>query len=185
MRPPERQVAARRKERRQEHHARLVGLADQRKNSDGSGQRDPRDAERTCDHCEPGVAATVSKGLHALDIGIAHCPIEADAEASPAGQLALKAGWHDVGVGYPNATRMSGLLAEICKERGWCIGPEETEVRVAVEAGADAVVDMLIRIEMQMEPVMLDKETRRWLRGRVVDWLFDPCGRGASSGLPL
>jgi hypothetical protein len=58
-------------------------------------------------------------------------------------------------------------------------------VEQAVDAGADAVVETLIRVEMQMEPVMLDRERRRWLRGKVVDWLFDPSGRGASSGLPL
>jgi hypothetical protein len=90
-------------------------------------------------------------------------------------------------VGYPDATRMNSLLTEICKERGWCIGGEHDRARVqqAVDAGADAVVDTLIRVEMQMEPTMLDRETRRWLRGKVVDWLFDPRGRGALSGLPL
>jgi hypothetical protein len=90
-------------------------------------------------------------------------------------------------VSYPDATRMDSLLSEICTERGWCIGGDEhsAQVRQAVEAGADAVVDTLIRIEMEMEPIMLDKKTRRWLRGKVVDWLFDPHGRGALSGLPL
>jgi hypothetical protein len=73
-------------------------------------------------------------------------------------------------VGYPNGTRMNSLLTEICKERGWCIGgDDEAQVRQAVGAGADAVVDTLIRIELQIEPVMCDKETRRWLRGKVVD----------------
>ncbi len=90
-------------------------------------------------------------------------------------------------VSYPDPTRMNSLLTEICTERGWCIGGAEhrAQVRQAVEAGADAVVDTLTRIEMEIEPVMLDRETRRWLRGKVVDWLFDPRGRGASSGLPL
>jgi hypothetical protein len=90
-------------------------------------------------------------------------------------------------VGYPDATRMNSLLTEICIERGWCIGGTEDRARVreAVDAGADAVVATLIQIEMQMEPVMLDNETRRWLRAKVVDWLFDPRGRGASSGLSL
>jgi len=90
------------------------------------------------------------------------------------------------GVGYPNATRMNGLLSEICIEQGWCLAASgEAQVRQALGAGADAVVDTLIRVEMHMEPVMLDKETRRWLRGKVIDWLYDPRGRGASSGLPL
>ena len=66
-------------------------------------------------------------------------------------------------VGYPDARRMNSLLTEICKERGWCIGGAEnrTQVRQAVDSGADAVVDTLIRVEMQMDPVMLDNETRR------------------------
>jgi hypothetical protein len=71
-------------------------------------------------------------------------------------------------------------------ERGWCIPPDDHgQVRQAIAVGADAVVDTLIRIELQIEPVMCDKETRRWLDGKVVDWFFDPRGRGASSGLPL
>ena len=82
---------------------------------------------------------------------------------------------------------MNSLLTEICRERGWCIGgaDDQARVRQAVDGGADAVVDALIQIEMQIEPEMLDKQTRRWLRGKVVDWLFDPRGRGATSGLPL
>jgi hypothetical protein len=90
-------------------------------------------------------------------------------------------------VGYPDATRLNSLLTEICIERGWCIGGTEDPARVrqTIDAGIDAVVDALIRIEMRIEPVMLDKETRRWLRGKVDDWLFNPRGRGASSGLPL
>jgi hypothetical protein len=89
-------------------------------------------------------------------------------------------------VGYPNATRLNSLLSQICQERGWCIAPDDhAEVRRAIAAGADAVVDALIRLELQIEPIMCDKETRRWLHGKVVDWLFDRRGRGASSGLPL
>jgi hypothetical protein len=32
---------------------------------------------------------------------------------------------------------------------------------------------------------MCEKKTRQWLMGKVDDWLFDPDGRGVSSGLPL
>jgi hypothetical protein len=44
---------------------------------------------------------------------------------------------------------MNSLLTEICRERDWCIGGSaDPQVRRAVDAGADAVVDVLIRIEM-------------------------------------
>lgn len=90
-------------------------------------------------------------------------------------------------MGFPDATRMNSLLTELCRERGWCVedAADRAQVERAVDAGADAVVDTLIRVEMQMEPTMLDKETRRWLYGKVADWLFDPQGRGVLWGLPL
>lgn len=89
-------------------------------------------------------------------------------------------------VGYPDATRVNSLLTEICRERGWCLPPDGAErVRKAVPDGIDTVVDTIICVEMEMDPVLCDKSTRRWLRGKVDDWLFHRAGRGASSGLPL
>jgi len=49
----------------------------------------------------------------------------------------------------------------------------------------DGGVDTIIRAELGIEPIMCDKDTWRWLAGKVDDWLFHPRGRGASSGLPL
>ncbi len=89
-------------------------------------------------------------------------------------------------VGYPNATRVNNLLSQICAERGWCLPPDaEERVRRAIPNGADAVADTIIRAELQIDPIMCDKETRRWLTGKVCEWLFDARGRGASSDLPL
>lgn len=89
-------------------------------------------------------------------------------------------------VGYPDATRVNSLLTEICRERGWCLPPDgEERVRKAIPDGIDMVVDTIIWVEMEMDPVLCDKSTRRWLRGKVDDWLFRRAGRGASSGLPL
>jgi hypothetical protein len=89
-------------------------------------------------------------------------------------------------VGYPDATRVNSLLSQICAERGWCLPPGSDElVRSTVADGDAAVVDMLIRTELEIDPVMCDAATRRWLTGKVNDWLFDPNGRGASSGLPI
>ena len=89
-------------------------------------------------------------------------------------------------MGYPNATRMNSLLSQIFVERGWCLPPnEEGRVRRAIPNGINAVADTIIRTELEIELILCDKDTRRWLQGKVNDWLFDPRGRGASSGLPL
>lgn len=89
-------------------------------------------------------------------------------------------------MGYPNATRVNSLLTQICVERGWCLAPDdEATVRRAISSGIDAVVDSIVRAELQIDPIMCDRETRRWLKDKVDDWLFNPRGRGASSDLPL
>jgi hypothetical protein len=71
-------------------------------------------------------------------------------------------------MGHPNATRLNTL-------------DDAERVRLAIPDGVDAVVDTLIRVELEIDPIMCEKDTRRWLRDRVADWLFDRRGRGASS----
>ena len=56
-----------------------------------------------------------------------------------------------------------------------------------IAAGAqdlDTVVESIIRAEFG-ESGLSDAERRMWLTSIVDDWLFDPAGRGARSGLPL
>jgi hypothetical protein len=87
---------------------------------------------------------------------------------------------------FPDATRVHSLLSEICREWGYCLPPGSgDQIRSTIPEGADAVVDLIIRIELRIEPVMAAKDTHRYLRGKVVDWLFDPHGRGAASNLPI
>lgn len=87
---------------------------------------------------------------------------------------------------FPDATRVHSLLSEICREWGYCLPPgSDQEIRGAVPEGADAIVDLIIRIELRIEPVKASKDTHRYLHGKVVDWLFDPRGRGAASDLPI
>ena len=43
----------------------------------------------------------------------------------------------------------------------------------------------IIRSELEIDPALCEKATRRWLMNKVDDWLFEPRGRGASSGLFL
>jgi hypothetical protein len=86
---------------------------------------------------------------------------------------------------YPDATRVHSLLSEICREWGYCLPPgSDDEIRFAIPKGADPVVDPIIRVERGIHPVMVDKNTRRYLHGKVVDWLFNIEGRRAASGLP-
>ena len=93
---------------------------------------------------------------------------------------------HTAQVGYPNATRLNSLLSQLCTERGWCLAPDDHDrVRAAMQDGVDGVVDTIIRAELEIEPTLCDKHTRRWLSCKVDDWLFDPRGGGASSGLPF
>ena len=67
-------------------------------------------------------------------------------------------------VTYPDATRVNCLLTEICVERGWCLGQGGAElVGAALPEGLRAVVDALVRAELQIEPIMLNREDRRWL----------------------
>jgi len=81
---------------------------------------------------------------------------------------------------------VNSVLSQICIERGWCPPPDGFQrVRQAIPDGIDAVVDTIIWVELEMDPVLCDKHTRAWLRAKVDDWLFHPGGRGASSGLPL
>lgn len=46
-------------------------------------------------------------------------------------------------MGYPNATRVNGLLSQICTERGWCKPPGTDDlVRAAAADGAtEAIAD--------------------------------------------
>lgn len=96
------------------------------------------------------------------------------------------AGQHNRPVAYPDASRVNSLLTEICREWGYCLPPgSDDEIRRGMPEGADAIVDLIIRIELRIEPVMAAEDTHRYLRDKVVDWLFSPHGRGAASGLPI
>lgn len=93
---------------------------------------------------------------------------------------------HNGGMAYPGATRVHSLLSEICREWGYCLPPgSDNQIRSAIPEGADAIVDLIIRIELGIEPIMAAKNTHRYLRGKVIEWLFDPHGRGVASGLQI
>jgi hypothetical protein len=85
----------------------------------------------------------------------------------------------------PELSRTNALLWEICTKYGWCDVRFQAEAFYEVVAsggGADAVVDAILRAE----GAQLDHPHRDlYLQHVVEDWLFDPQGRGARSGLPL
>ena len=47
----------------------------------------------------------------------------------------------------------------------------------------DEVVDAVVAVE-GLDPAAVDPNQRAQIRAVVVDWLFDPQGRGARSSLP-
>lgn len=85
----------------------------------------------------------------------------------------------------PEKSRTNALLWEACVKYGWCDIRYEAEAfqrLVASGANADALADAILHAE----GAELDHPHRsEYLQHLVEDWLFDPDGRGARSGLPL
>ena len=79
---------------------------------------------------------------------------------------------------------MDALLEELCARYGWCLRPENHgDVLAAGAQGRGAIIDSIIRAEFG--DVGLDDAQQRERLGSIVDdWLYDPDGRGARSGLP-
>lgn len=92
-----------------------------------------------------------------------------------------------VGPDPDSASRTSRALNEVCANLGFCDVSMIPEAAAAFHGlvGSGAAADELV-------DAILDAEgSARWasphraaLRGVVEDWLFDPQGRGAQSGLP-
>jgi hypothetical protein len=86
-------------------------------------------------------------------------------------------------MGYRPVSRMDALLEELCARHGWCLREDDRNALVAdPPREREAVVDSIIRAEFG-DSAALDRDTRAWLTAVVEDWLFDPDGRGARSGL--
>jgi hypothetical protein len=80
---------------------------------------------------------------------------------------------------------MEALLVELCVTHGWCLKPSDQDRLLGVDVSDSGVItDEIIRAELGEDSVA-DRATRAWLKALVDDWLFDPDGRGAASGLPL
>jgi|LNFM01.1.fsa_nt_gb hypothetical protein len=79
---------------------------------------------------------------------------------------------------------MDALLVELCIKHGWCLTPADHDALVmGGTGGSESIVRQILAAEFG-EDHIVDGRTRMWLEGLVDDWLFDPHGRGAGSGLP-
>jgi hypothetical protein len=86
-------------------------------------------------------------------------------------------------VGFRPASRREGLLDELCTKGGFCNC-----------LNADDLVDGLSRQDIVRmvfvaegfgdDPAMWERRLREPMERMVDDWLFEPNGRGAKSGLP-
>jgi hypothetical protein len=92
-----------------------------------------------------------------------------------------------------HASRMGGVLFELFVKFGWD-GHDIDEDTVSGEqlmgmdlSDREAVLDALVRSEFPEDGRngKRPETAPKWLRDLVDDWLYDPHGRGATSGLPM
>ena len=78
---------------------------------------------------------------------------------------------------------MHALYEELVVKWGW-FSPSDAEGLLSMSvADREEVIDAILRAEYG-NPHAAENATRRRVGALVDDWLFDPSGRGASSGLP-
>jgi hypothetical protein len=87
-------------------------------------------------------------------------------------------------VGYKPVSRIDGIFDDLIVRYGWGMYGDSSVLRADPPNELDAFVDELLRIDGR-DPALASKQDRRFLREIVNDWVFDPHGRGAKSGLPV
>lgn len=87
-------------------------------------------------------------------------------------------------MGYKPTTRIDGIFDDLIVTYGWGMYGDSSPLRRNPPETLDQFVDELLRIDGRIPEVAL-REDRRFLESVVNDWIFDPFGRGAKSGLPL
>lgn len=85
-------------------------------------------------------------------------------------------------MGYRPKSRREALLYELCARGGYC-STGLTVDDLTAELNANEITDMVLRRE-GLDPVLCDRKQSACVLHMVQDWLFDPRGRGAKSGLP-
>lgn len=87
-------------------------------------------------------------------------------------------------MGYKPSTRVDGVFDELIVRYGWGMRGDAASLRAEPPDDVDEFVTQLLVIDGR-DPAVVDRHDRRLVRRIVIDWIFDPSGRGAKSGLPL
>ena len=87
---------------------------------------------------------------------------------------------------FKDATRVDALLSDLCTSKGICLAPDDYDELVSnPPADVETFVDAILVADGH-DPVMVDKQVRRWVTESVRAWIFDDGhGKGTASGLPL
>lgn len=92
--------------------------------------------------------------------------------------------WEAPRVPSEQRSRRAACREELCARLGYCGGDTRWLVESDLDGDSpDEVVDAVLLVE-GLDPVMVDSGQRAQIKAVVVDWLFDPAGRGERSGLP-
>lgn len=83
-------------------------------------------------------------------------------------------------MGFRPESRRAAMLHELCTQYGYC---NELKADAITESSSiEEIVDSVLVAE-GVDPAMTDRKIHAFLARVVDDWLFDPQGRGAKSGL--
>jgi hypothetical protein len=87
-------------------------------------------------------------------------------------------------VGYKPATRIDGIFYELLVRFGWGMYGDSSALRISPPDDVSEFLDTLLIIDGR-DPAFASRTHRQLLATLVKDWVLDPAGRGARSGLPL
>lgn len=81
-------------------------------------------------------------------------------------------------------SRIDGMFYELVAKYGWGMYGDSSALRTDPPETVELFVDQLLTIDGR-DPELVTRRDRQLLRTIANDWVFDPSGRGAKSGLPL
>lgn len=84
---------------------------------------------------------------------------------------------------YKPTSRVDALLSDLMVGLGWYMAGDRSAL-YEDPRDVEAVIDAVLVADGR-DPRLAIREDRRQIRDLVVDWMFDPNGRGAQSGLPM